>query len=123
MPAEMDEEAEGLVEEGTSEEVSFTSCGNDSKMPTEEAHRRHVPVKLARHSHDAQGLDRQLDVRVVMDTVEYYCEKHKKQAYKSNMTVDCTLNRQRLIANIPTLTEVILVYSQLMNALGSAEDI
>lgn len=46
-----------------------------------------------------------------MDTVEFYSEKHKKPAYKSNMTVDCTLNRQRLIANIPTLTEAILVYS------------
>jgi hypothetical protein len=64
----------------------------------------------------------QLFLKVKMTGHESFDEELCQPQQHSEMAVEVHLNKQRIIANIPSLYKVIILYTQLMNVLGSSEE-
>lgn len=63
-------------------------------------------------------LEPQLRVNMYMKYYDDFDKERDQEVNKSDMSIECKINHQRIIVNIPTIANVLKVYSQLMEVLS-----
>jgi hypothetical protein len=61
--------------------------------------------------------EKELYVQCIMKSNQYYDDDYEEVVENSTMEINCCINRSRLIVNIPTVSNFIKIYAQLMKFL------